>query len=830
MKVQLPLCLMLLLAVLFAEAQEGTNSPTASRSRQAAVLTADSAIDLTPYTNYLIDAEDKLTPSAIFNLPISQFFTYNSPTSPENFGHSTAVYWLRFTVKNSSDQVKDSILELATAHANYVAFYIPENNQSITQVIPIETGVDFDFYSRPIESNFFALELSFEPQEEKTIFIKAHSRILSFFPVTIYTGNSYEWSVLLRQILSGLFIGIIIGLIIYNTSLFLITKMPVYFYFNLTAFFTGIVLASRPNYLNRFWPDSPFINSAVYFGGQMLWAAALVLFSMSYLNTKKYSPTLHKFMLFFTLYTIFFTVLVVMGISQEIFQNFFVLPSFIFGSLLTVAGIKRYISGYKPAIYLLFGITMPMITGGTKVLIFMGLIINSSALELLLGNIDCVQLVILSVGMAAMAKTLTDEKLASEKQALSAATLSETKSQFLHKMSFQIRTPMNSVIGGTELLKNTELDTEQKHYVDIISNSGRSLLAIVDDVINFTRYNNKNDEKNNEKLIEIQLEPCSLTQAIMDSTSIFELNAQHQNIQLKVEIQKHIPDKILADPKRLRQVLLNLLSNAFKFTESGSITIALFYLGEYKDLHEFKVTITDTGIGISEKNQQKLFQSYSQVNPQQGKQYEGTGLGLNISKQIIQQMGGEIGVRSTEGQGSTFWFTLKFAKASAIKTVSNANVEMKNIADPSNSSRAKALLVEDNSLSQQVGKAMLKQIGINSLLAMDGAEAVSIFKSQHEEIDFVLMDCKLPICDGFDATKQIRHFELTNNLPITPIIAVTARVFDDERNACFDAGMNGYIAKPVTLDALIEQIDNCKVMPKGKRNAAVGSNGLGRVE
>jgi CheY-like chemotaxis protein/nitrogen-specific signal transduction histidine kinase len=372
---------------------------------------------------------------------------------------------------------------------------------------------------------------------------------------------------------------------------------------------------------------------------------------------------------------------------------------------------------------------------------------------------------------------------------------SRAKTNFLASMSHEIRTPLNAIIGMTNIAKASGDPGRKDYCLEKIESASVHLLGIINDILDMSKI-----EENKLELSCAEFDFSAMIQRVL---GIFEFRFSEKKIKLTLEQDPSIPARIITDDQRLAQVITNLISNSIKFTpEGGEITLSMRKLASEEAFCTLEIRVTDTGIGIPEEQQGKLFQSFVQVDSSIGRKYGGTGLGLAISKKIVELMQGQIHIESGENKGSSFIFTIRAEiPAAASAEISGDAGEAVPEEQPDYSGK-RILLAEDVEINREIVITVLEPLGLEILEAADGQKAYNLFCANPDSIDLIFMDIHMPGIDGYESSRLIRSFDHPRAKTV-PIIAMTANVFKEDVEHCLAAGMNGHLGKPLDFNAVM---------------------------
>ncbi len=749
---------------------------------------------LTPALSFIVDQTNTVTFEQAQTLT-NKFKTFTDAST----ANPNKNYWFQFTLANYNDEPVERVLALNDILITNAELFYRSNNKEHHQML----GLAHPYDQAGLKHRQFSFRVDIPAHTEITYYLKLSSSFyLIFTPFVADPVNMIgisEKSATINFIMIGALIGVFLYIIIilfhtrefdntlFTFSCFLLSSILLLLYLN--GFLLPLLFNSPWLQLNAYnifvaataisflvscrqqfshLPVFKYIEPVTLYAGHMY--CALILASFFFPPEQ------------ISVYTVFFSAFVLLSLSL-----FCVLLLFIEKNSLPL---------------LVFGNVAFLITTVISNLGSMGLFespwISRHGFEIGLSLIGIFMALAVSDKIILYRRESTNMATA----AASANARNEAKSRFLAKMSHEIRTPMNGVLGIVELLKESNLDSTQKHYIKLIEDSGSSLIKVINDILDYSKIE--------ADKLEFENITFDLPLMLNDICNFYSSQSSNKKLTFESAISTDIPSSVVGDPVRIRQIITNLLSNALKFTSSGVIELKVNV--QHIDNKECTLyfAITDTGIGVAQESLDTLFSSFVQADPSNTRNFGGTGLGLAICKQLVELMGGEIGAQSRINEGSCFWFTLSLAlpDTSSISSNSDTSQEIGKTKQSILHHPSCVLVVEDNDINREVIQGMLERLNVNAEYVCNGKQAVDAYEHSHDKYSLILMDCEMPVMDGFSATKNIRLHEQEKSLESIPIIAITAHAIPGYKEKCLEAGMNDHIAKPVQRDELVKKLSH----------------------
>lgn len=743
-------------------------------------------------------------------------FTPSTKDTPA-LGFTKNAYWARLSLRNNSSN-KEWYLAISPASLDRVDLYVLKNDQWQVR----RSGRIYPFSHREVPDRNFVFPIEIPANGEITVYFRFATATTLLIDANLYQFQGFLQERYLSQLVIGFLYGILVFALIYNFFLFISLKDRSYLYFVMfIATFILHLLVLDGSGMQYLWQNAVWLNRFLQPISIFLVVGTSASFTMAFLKTHLTLPKMHQwlsFLRFFSITMVALSTFLPYRILLQV-QNSLVLVAFTSYIVIGVIAMRRkiYIARLFLLAWSIFLLTIVMFLLND---IFAVLPLQISFMKVYRFSF-IITPVLLSIALADRINQFQNEKIRDQQEKLclneelnasleksrdelekivtertidlqkakeSAEIANLAKSEFLANMSHELRTPLNAILGFTQLFQmDTSMDDTQQEELGYMASSGKHLLELINSVLDLSAIESGN--------IVLQEREFLLMSLLLDLQENFKFKVANKGLTLKIIIAENLPERILGDEIKLRQILINLINNAIKFTEKGSITVKATCHDFYNNMCHLSFAVEDTGVGISSQNLKKLFTPFFQT--EESRKQEGTGLGLTISQRLANAMGGEITVQSTLEVGTTF--TLQSLPFQVIESNSGEGMaDETELVLQSNISSLRILLAEDKSFNRKVILSMLTKLGYKADIAINGREVLEFL--QKSSYDVILMDIRMPEMDGIEATRIIRDNEAIRNRPV--IIAVTASALKEDRDRYFSIGIDDYISKPIQLNEL----------------------------
>lgn len=710
---------------------------------------------------------------------------------PLNLGNLKHGAWIRFNLLNVEGVEVERIVEFANSGLHKLSIFMIRSNGRIKSW---ELGSYLPFFDRPILNRNFAIPLFLEAGEGVRVYARAESNTGVLIPISVHEESEFWYQATKENLIYGLYFGVLIMFIAFNIGMYLVRNNYVFLLLALDLLLFALMYANHLGLnFEYLWPVDPHFN---YLAG--LFFSYLVVFSANVFTWHflKFEECFSHVVFYYTFnFLALFGVVALWFIPINISSFFCALLGVGVAIYFAILSAIQLRSGAEFSIYYFVSYVFAALTTIIYVAHKLALLPTNYVTNYAIGYSILLQSIVLTCVL--LQRKMTVKKIIGFEG--EAKAIPHSARDWIAQFSHEIRTPLNGVIGMAELLKETPLNPTQFNYLKVLSSSGEHLIELVTDVLDY--------ESISSGEVELNEAPFEFKLLCEDVLKLFQRQAADNHVELTLELDSSLPHTFIGDSKRLKQILINLLSNSIKFTFDGQVTIAAKF-----NRQNLFLSISDNGIGMTHQQQEEVFERFRQADQSIYTKYGGSGLGLSICHQLIKLMQGSIEVNSKLGLFTCF--NIKLPLKAAFSSSPEQPFFQPNLTDTggigSNKQRGSStqtgvelvvLGVDDNEINRRVLAAMLKKLGHKMIEASSGEEAIGIVKSG-VFIDLILMDCEMPKMNGFETTRAIKQWQYGQAAKPCPIIALTAHVLEEHEIRCADAGMDGRLCKPLHLNDL----------------------------
>ena len=699
-----------------------------------------------------------------------------------NFAISDSVYWLRLTFTSTLPQSKIWWFEVGYALQDYLDYYVVQGG--VTEQV-IKTGDRRAFGTRPVNFRNYLFELNLNPDETKQVYLRldTHDGLHEPTPITLWDKDEFALELGTRNLVLGLFFGIMIVMGLYNFFIYLSVKDPAYLYY--VAYICGFCAWEFTYYGFSFqylWPDSPNFGNQILFILNSFWAMCTVQFIRQFLHTKTLVPWFERAS---TIYLAGGAAIILFALSgRYAIGNILIVPLGITYCIpCLVAGVICWKANYRPSRYFLVAWSAFLISITLFTLKMGGVLPATFMFEKSIQIGSIVEVILLSLGLADRINTLKREKL----EALKGSN--KLKDEFMSTITHELLTPINGVRLSLSLMSDN-LSVEDKEYLQTSKSSSKHMLEIVESMLIFT--------ESRRGTLQLKRIPFNLIASLQHVFSGFR-DSNYKQLNFVINVDSSTPKLIKGDQKKLLVVVTELLRNAVTFTKKGDVTLfSTATKGSVEGQVNLTISVSDTGCGISDNQRSRIFDAFEQADNSFTREQGGLGIGLTNTKDLLDLMDGSLEIQSVPGQGTTV--TIKLPVQCAQEALADTDQDTLSCqpARMDNAAKAKVLIVEDNAVNAMLMAKVLRKAHYSVVVAVHGEDALERLE-ENPDTAAILMDCQMPVMDGFEATRRIRSMNMFKDIPI---IAVTANVSETDQQRCRDVGMSDYLPKPVSKNGI----------------------------